>query len=366
VSADLTSGVVRISTPEGTTVGTGLVVTNDGHIATCAHVVEGAGAGPGDAVRIVFRATGDERQARVEPDWWRPADAEDVAILCLEERLPDGIEPLLLGSSDGTSGHPLKTFGFPAVQDMDGMWGYGTIGDHTTESGYPVLQLTGTTEVTLGFSGAPVLNTVTRRVVGIVTSIPIPDQYGRLTETAFITPTETLRAVCPLLRLSDLCPYRGLAAFTEADAEFFFGREKLVADLVACLHGSPRFLAVVGPSGSGKSSVVQAGLFPALRRGEMPGSNDWHLLTFRPGVDPFAALIAAGLDATVEADLQMAVRIFLEDREKPRRLVLFVDQFEELFTLCPELVRVRFLGHLLALLESDIPVTTILALRAGF
>lgn len=72
-----------------------------------------------------------------------------------------------------------------------------------------------------------------------------------------------------------ICPYQGLAAFTEADAEFFFGRESLMADLVDHLRGNPRFLAVVGPSGSGKSSAVQAGLFPALRRGKVPGSEDW-------------------------------------------------------------------------------------------
>jgi len=206
MTVDLKASIVRVVRPDGTTIGTGFVTTGAGAhgsvvlIATCAHVVRAAGAGPGDTVRVVFHATGEEQDALVELAWWRDPDAEDVAILCLEGSLPKGIAPLLLGSSGGTSGHAFKTFGFPAAEDVDGMWGYGNLGDPTIVAGQRVLQLTGTTEVTLGFSGAPVLDTVTRRVVGMVTSITTPDQYGRLTETAFITPTETLRAVCPDLR----------------------------------------------------------------------------------------------------------------------------------------------------------------------
>jgi S1-C subfamily serine protease len=86
--------------------------------------------------------------------------------------------------------------------------------------------------VTPGFSGAPLFDTVTGRVSGMVTAIADPDRHGRMGETAFITPSETLRAICPELQLSDICPYRGLAAFTEADARFFHGRTALVARLV--------------------------------------------------------------------------------------------------------------------------------------
>ena len=67
-----------------------------------------------------------------------------------------------------------------------------------------------------------------------------------------------------------VCPYKGLATFDADDAEYFFGRERLVAELVARLVGAP-LLAVVGPSGSGKSSVLRAGLLPALAGGVLPG-----------------------------------------------------------------------------------------------
>ncbi|MFQ5856208.1 MAG: trypsin-like peptidase domain-containing protein, partial [Anaerolineae bacterium] len=365
MSVDLTAGIVRILKPAGTTAGTGFVVSDEGLIATCSHVVQYAEAGPGGTVRVAFHATGEERKAQVEPDWWRAPDAEDVAILRLDGPLQEGVTSLPLGSSAGVEGHALTTFGFPDAKPVEGMAGKCEVVGRTTEKGFPVLQLR-STEVTPGFSGAPVLDTATRRVVGMVTAITVPDPYGRLPETAFITPTETLRAVCPVLQLSDLCPYQGLAAFTADHAEFFFGREKLVADLVDHLRGNPRFLAVVGPSGSGKSSVVQAGLFPALRRGEVPGSADWHLLSFRHGADPFAALTTAGLDVSQKGDLPAAIRAFLEAHPQVKRLVLFADQFEELFTLCPQPVQEQFLRQLAALLESNLAVTVVLTLRADF
>ena len=68
-------------------------------------------------------------------------------------------------------------------------------------------------------------------------------------------------------------PFKGLASFDVADAPYFFGRERLVAEMVARLAGSP-FLVAVGPSGSGKSSAVRAGLVPALAAGALPGSEE--------------------------------------------------------------------------------------------
>ena len=82
--------------------------------------------------------------------------------------------------------------------------------------------------------------------------------------------------------LPAVCPFLGLASFDSAHAEYFFGRERLVAEMVARLVGSP-LLAVVGPSGAGKSSAVRAGLLPALASGVLPGSQLWVLALMRPG-----------------------------------------------------------------------------------
>jgi hypothetical protein len=82
-----------------------------------------------------------------------------------------------------------------------------------------------------------------------------------------------------------VCPYKGLARFEASDAAFFFGRERLVAELVTHLVGAG-LVGVVGPSGSGKSSLVRAGLLPALAEGVLPGSDRWRQLLVRPGEHP--------------------------------------------------------------------------------
>jgi WD40 repeat protein/DNA-binding SARP family transcriptional activator/class 3 adenylate cyclase/energy-coupling factor transporter ATP-binding protein EcfA2 len=112
------------------------------------------------------------------------------------------------------------------------------------------------------------------------------------------------------------CPYKGLARFEESDAANFFGRERLVADLVARL-AETRILAVVGPSGSGKSSLIRAGLLPALATGVLPGAQPWRSAVLCPGTRPARELAHKLHEAGGPAG-------------GPR--VVFVDQFEETFT----------------------------------
>lgn len=132
-------------------------------------------------------------------------------------------------------------------------------------------------------------------------------------------------------------PFRGLYAFAESDAEVFFGREHLVEDLVSDLAAHP-FLAVVGPSGSGKSSVVRAGLLPRLR------ASGALVATMVPGEHPIAELEIAlsrvasapvpdleGALAGDPAGLADVLASILPDAD--RQLVLLIDQFEEVFTL---------------------------------
>ena len=88
---------------------------------------------------------------------------------------------------------------------------------------------------------------------------------------------------------AEIVPYLGLQAFDEADARLFFGREADVQRLVEKLK-AVRFLAVIGASGSGKSSLARAGLVPALRRNALPGSDQWMIRVFRPGARPLAEL----------------------------------------------------------------------------
>jgi ABC-type multidrug transport system fused ATPase/permease subunit len=91
------------------------------------------------------------------------------------------------------------------------------------------------------------------------------------------------------IRPTDVCPYKGLARFETVDAEFFFGREQVVAEAIGHLVEG-RFLAFVGPSGSGKSSLLRAGLMHALGSGALPGSDRWAYSAIRPGNHPLDAL----------------------------------------------------------------------------
>ncbi|HKM52727.1 MAG TPA: toll/interleukin-1 receptor domain-containing protein, partial [Isosphaeraceae bacterium] len=175
-----------------------------------------------------------------------------------------------------------------------------------------------------------------------------------------------------------ICPYRGLAAFQPEDAKFFFGRENLTGWLVSALRREVhapqgvRFLAVLGPSGSGKSSVVLAGLVPRLLKGGIEGSERWPVSILRPGDDPLQALTEQVVpvlrrvrnDSTVsefkeqqelldslraEGDdafnqLNRYAGLKFSDEPEGRRLLIVVDQFEEVFTYRPQdgLSRQRF------------------------
>ncbi len=174
-------------------------------------------------------------------------------------------------------------------------------------------------------------------------------------------------------------PYKGLRAFQEADAADFYGRETLVEQLVARLTES-RFLAVVGPSGSGKSSLVKAGLIPALRQNSIPGSDAWFVAEMVPGDHPLEELELALLLIAVdpppsllkplqkdERGLIRTLRRILPGGEESQ-LLLVIDQFEELFTLVTDdAQRLHFLNNLLAALNAPrSPLRLVVTLRADF
>jgi WD40 repeat protein/DNA-binding SARP family transcriptional activator len=173
-------------------------------------------------------------------------------------------------------------------------------------------------------------------------------------------------------------PYKGLRAFDEADAPDFFGREALVAQLVEQLAES-RFVAVVGPSGSGKSSVVQAGLVPALRAGSLPGSATWQLAQITPGSYPLEELEAVLLRIAVNPPASLLEQLAADERGLLRavkrvlpsdrsQLLLIVDQLEELFTLVDdEGVRVQILAMIeRAVRDAGSRLRVIVTLRADF
>jgi len=190
--------------------------------------------------------------------------------------------------------------------------------------------------------------------------------------------------------VSDICPYPGLAAFGLDHTQWFFGREKVTAEaldlLVERLDGTGP-LMIAGPSGTGKSSLLRAGLLPALSAGRIAGSRNWAQLAFTPTVDPVGKL-AAQVSAHTKANPEIITSELLSNpghladvlREMPGaegdghdadRLgaVLVVDQFEEVFTLCSDEQRRHvFISALCAASRADgVPAAlVILGMRADF
>jgi WD40 repeat protein/transcriptional regulator with XRE-family HTH domain len=185
-----------------------------------------------------------------------------------------------------------------------------------------------------------------------------------------------------------LSPYKGLKYFDESDADVFVGREVLTSKLTERVlalasrtsSGVMRFLAIVGASGSGKSSLVRAGLVSALRWNK--ASTDWHIHILTPTAHPLENLAAT---LTQESNSVAQVATFMDDLLRdPRslqifakrklgsknstRLLLIVDQFEELFSLCrSEEERIAWIDNLLsAASEVDGPVILVITLRADF
>ncbi len=174
-------------------------------------------------------------------------------------------------------------------------------------------------------------------------------------------------------------PFKGLRSFYEDDSSDFFGRDRLVAGVVRRIEQGDRLIALMGPSGSGKSSVVRAGLIPALRKGAIKGSEGWPIAQMVPGARPFAELEVALLRSSLDVPDSLAGQLADGDdgmlraalRVLPRedsRLLLVIDQFEELFTLLEdEHERARFISNLLTVMDDPHGrVTVVLTLRADF
>ena len=174
-----------------------------------------------------------------------------------------------------------------------------------------------------------------------------------------------------------ICPYKGLAAYQLDDARFFCGRESLIDELVrrVQLH---QVLVVGGPSGSGKSSLVRAGLLPALSDGVLPGSEHWRVIVMTPGRDPLKELCDAldvpedlcpdtshedmSNDDSLRTD-ELITACGLNENDT----LIFVDQFEELFTLAPPGQRKDFFKVLSTVTDlARSRVKLVIAIRADF
>jgi hypothetical protein len=250
--------ILSICDQAGMSVGTGFMAT-ESLVTTCAHVINSAGSGPGDDIQL-HRANGDILIAKVLPEYWRSPVAEDVAILRLSEILPNDALTATFGETTKITDHNFRTFGFPDVKGIDGLIGTGVILGKTTIQGWPVLQLR-SKEVTPGFSGAPIFDINSRRVVGMVTAITPPDDYQRLGETAFATPSEVLASICPEIKIlapESLSPYQDIFRMIVQDkTEGFVGREYVFTAIDKFLSAQTKgYYIIEGDPGMGKSTFL--------------------------------------------------------------------------------------------------------------
>ncbi|MFJ9647643.1 trypsin-like peptidase domain-containing protein [Streptomyces sp. NPDC101206] len=368
----LARAVVRIRDGDGDVVGAGFLVDAD-VVSTCAHVVAAAAglaetpdAAPAAPVRLDFpmlrdQDTGAMRTARAAVVAWRRInddDTGDVALLRLD-RPVEGSRPVPLVDGTRVWEHPFRAIGFPA-QAPHGVWTLGTLRGPQGAGWLQMETAAGEPRISPGFSGSPVWDDEQRGVVGMT----VAAERAAGATTAYLIPSASLmdeRVLRPR------CPFRGLAAFTEADADLFHGRAEETRQLREAVAGHPLTL-VVGPSGSGKSSLVRAGLLPRLMADGLTVSE----LRALPGAAPAAALARAlvpvlepglgevgGLRAAVDLagllseESAGALRARLLAHAGPGGHVLFVDQLEEYAGAHPD--DARTLLRLLVALVSHQP-----------
>ncbi len=369
-------------------VGAGFLVTPQ-HVITCAHVVHDAlGRKQPDLhleVSLDFPLLAGHSLAQAKVLHWFPVreeagigELEDIAVL---ELLPDSLlppearpAPLVVfgGEERPFFGQRVRMFGFPAVAP-DGTWANGIL-QGLTAKGWTEIHHADSGRVESGFSGTAVWSVQENAVCGMTVS--------RLSSAAsYMIPAAALIQAFPELdRFSrPVNPYRGMEAFREKDARFYFGRETDAATLRGKIEQQP-FTAVIGASGSGKSSLVFAGLLPILRQ-----SGDWLLAACRPKQQPFHELAACLIPFLYEDELERVKKSRLcaadllsgelnlsdlirriADRNECRRFLLLIDQFEELHTLNTDKAAAQaFVSQLLAAEQAE-GFRAVITLRADF
>jgi hypothetical protein len=303
----------------------------------------------------------------------------DVPVASDRNALPGACEaePHLtfseLGSLIGTAPYMSpEQWGADAVDHASDIWALGIMFWHALAGAHPV----GSTapealraELTQLAKPLPSIATqvpdLALQLVAIVDRSLAKPRSARYASAAELL-ADLLAFVRPVAVRDGDSPYRGLAAFGESDSRYFFGRANETRTALAQLDQWP-LLAVLGPSGAGKSSFVHAGLVPAIR-----ASGDWNVHVLRPGRAPLARLAnVMGRDhepTLHDAPGVLGEALRTEAAAASRRILLVVDQLEELFTLCDdERARSTFLAALSSAADDpSSPVRVVVSMRADY
>ncbi|MCI5130378.1 MAG: hypothetical protein D3904_02370, partial [Candidatus Electrothrix sp. EH2] len=373
-------------------VGAGFLVTPT-HILTCAHVVNCAFGLPKNAVDrsdaevlLDFPLLPNRPLLRAKILHWFPVtddsaphEPEDIAVLELLPEPPSPSEtrpaPLVVPEEQAFFDRRVRLCGFPVGAD-NGTYANGAL-QGPNAKGWIEIHHQGSELVEGGFSGTAVWAAEENAAVGMAVSI-LNRQNARV---AYMIPAALLIKAFPELdrHSRPANPYRGLEAFREKDANLYFGREQTIDRLQQVLADQP-FAAVIGASGSGKSSVVFAGLVPALRR-----SGDWLPAHCRPKNQPLYELAACLIPLLYDDPIHRSEKIDalrgklhvgsvgltgiirqIREKYEGQYFLLIVDQFEELFTLNAdkELIR-QYIDLLLECLHTE-HFSVLCTMRADF
>ncbi|MEV5549164.1 serine protease [Streptomyces sp. NPDC052309] len=255
-------GFARLLGPDRVPIGAGFLLTRD-LVCTCAHVLvdrpTADSAAPDGPVLVDFPLLEGGASEPVEATVaeWHPAD--DIAVL-RPARPVEGTEPLpLTGTSEPPWGREARVYGFPDDTDT-GVNAHGILRGGQGAGRVQLDTGDGSVQIAPGFSGSPVWDVAERAVVGVLAT------RGRrsLAGTAYLIPARRLAALDGVRVPGEAGPFKGLLRFDEEDAHLFHGREKEVAALTEAVNERPLTL-LTGQSGTGKSSVLRAGLLPGVR-----------------------------------------------------------------------------------------------------
>ncbi len=267
------ASTLRILKPTGETVGTGFLVSKNLAV-TCAHVVKILGAGAGDTIDIRFTGKSTSTSAHVLPEYWRPDDSTDIAILQVDD-VPEGVFPLRMGrASESRLKNDLYTFGYAIAGEEQGIGGLGTFITLKQEGNFIQFRMH---EANHGHSGAPIYDDQRGVVVGMIKKGHTG--AGRNAETTFAIPAETIWQVCPQLKPPtpilprrnpivegiNLLPYdydQRIQNFlteylgTDSHPVPFGGRDDALKMLNTWLAETPPYLLLAAPAGRGKSALL--------------------------------------------------------------------------------------------------------------
>lgn len=309
-----------------------------------------------------------------------PSDVENVCTLVIQgkEKLPPRLRTLPLSLSTNLEGRQVSIFGYPEIRSshMEGSWRYCEIcrlgpRHRLTDDWFLQLEIQ---DLPDGYKGAPIWDDVHRHVLGMITYIEHPSESELHHALIYATPVEVLYKLYQYVlrkHISELSiqfespsPFHHHEPYTEGEGHIFFGYEDVTERIKHLLDTHPKFLTILGPEKSGKTSVIQAGLIPRLKNAVEEGHPRYGIFKARiTSQEPLQELQQQGLHGA-SSGMREAVHRWCQTYGYTG-IFIILDQFEDFLRACPLEIQNGFIEQLLDLAEEQTAIV-IIALRDEF